>query len=86
MKFMKKISAILAVVLIFTASMSTQIFAAETATQDGLKATLTTDKDKYEIGDKVKVTVTVENTTTEAIDGVSYKITQTSHIEISYAP
>lgn len=81
MKFMKKISAILAVVLIFTASMSTQIFAAETATQDGLKATLTTDKDKYEIGDKVKVTVTVENTTTEAIDGVSYKITLPGNLE-----
>lgn len=67
-----KLFATLVVLIIALFSFST-VFAQTTASQDGLKATLTTDKDVYSVGDTVKVDVTIENTNSYALENVSYK-------------
>ena len=56
---MKKLFALLLICCLLVAPLS--VSAAETVTQDGLTVSIATDKDFYDIGDNITVTVTLKN-------------------------
>ena len=70
MKVWRKISAFLAM-LVLCAGMITMPVSAASDTQDGLKVTLTTDKDTYSQSDEIKVNISVENTNSFDVNNVS---------------
>lgn len=57
--------------LLLTLAFAALPAAAETATQDGVRATLTTDKDTYSVFDLVEAKLTVENVSNQPISNVS---------------
>lgn len=77
MKKRKKLFSVLFLLLVALLAYSIASFANtdSSMTQDGIKATLTTDKDTYSVGDTVKVTVKIENTNSYAVNNVTYKAT-----------
>lgn len=70
MKNVRKISVILIISVMLMCLGSINVFAT-TTTQDGLEATLTTDKSNYGKDDKISVTVAVKNTNADSVENVS---------------
>ena len=69
MRTLKRISAIMLISLMLICLGSVNVFAV-TVTQDGLEATLTTDKDTYGKNDKISARVTVKNTSSTDVENV----------------
>lgn len=70
MKMLKKISIFFIMVVLCISVIQFPVFAASIS-KDGLEITLTTDKEKYEKGEKIKSTLTVTNTNDIAVSNVS---------------
>ena len=70
MKVWRKVSVFLAM-LVLCAGMINMPVSAASDTQDGLKVTLTTDKDTYSQSDEIKVNISVENTNSFDVNNVS---------------
>lgn len=70
MKVWQKISVFLAMLVLCFGMINMPVSAA-TNTQDGLKVTLTTDKDTYSQSDEIKVNISVENTNSFDVNNVS---------------
>lgn len=70
MKVWQKISVFLAMLVLCFGMINMPVSAA-TNTQDGLKVTLTTDKDTYSQSDEIKVNIFVENTNSFDVNNVS---------------
>ena len=70
MKVWQKISVFLAMLVLCFGMINMPVSAA-TNTQDGLKVTLTTDKDMYSQSDEIKVNISVENTNSFDVNNVS---------------
>lgn len=70
MKKMKKLYAILLVVFVFFTAMTTTAFAADVS-QDGLEVSLVTDKEAYNQGEQIAVTLAVKNTNEFAVKNVT---------------
>lgn len=70
MKTMKKVSAFLLMVVLCMSIMVMPAFATTTS-QDGLEVTLTTDKETYDKGEQIEVTLVVTNTNDFAVSNVS---------------
>lgn len=70
MKVTKRLSVLLLTVIMMLSVVGIQASAAETAVQDGLQVTLTTDKQEYTKNDKINATVTVKNYNTSAVTDV----------------
>lgn len=70
MKGWRKISVFLAMLVLCMGMINTPVSAAS-ETQDGLKVTLTTDKENYSQSDEIKLTITVENTNSFDVNNVS---------------
>lgn len=68
----KKISGFLAVLCIFAVMLPSTIFAAE-ASQEGLRATLTTGAESYTQAENIQATLTVTNENAYAVEGVELK-------------
>lgn len=71
MKKAKKLLTALFGVVMLVSCMTTSVFAAETGTQDGLKAVIQTDKESYAANEDIQITVTVTNTNTFEVKNVS---------------
>lgn len=72
----KHIPILLGLVFILATFMTVSALAASSATveQDGVVATLACDKDKYAAGEKVNVTLTVQNNNPYSVDGIETEI------------
>lgn len=70
MKKLKKLSAILVVVLVLFSAITTTAFAADVS-QDGLEVSLITNKEAYEQGDQIEATLTVKNANDFAVKNVT---------------
>lgn len=70
MKILKKISIFFIMVVLCINIMQMPVLAASSS-QDGLEITLTTDKEKYEKGEKIESTLIVENTNDIAVNNIS---------------
>ena len=70
MKVWKKLQVVFLALLLCT-GMMTQPALAASLLQDGIEAALTTDKETYQQGEEIKVTLTVTNTndTAESVTG-----------------
>lgn len=71
MKKAKKLLAALVGAVMLVSCMTTSVFAAETGTQDGLKAVIQTDKESYAANEDIQITVTITNTNTFEVKNVS---------------
>lgn len=69
MKNFKRISAALLILLMLICLSSVSVFATST-TQDGLEATLKTDKDSYSKSDRISASLTVKNANSTDIENV----------------
>lgn len=68
MKTLKRLSAFLLTLMLSVGVVSMPVMAAgETVKQDGLEITLTTDKEEYNDGEEIKLTLKVKNTNSEAV-------------------
>ncbi len=65
---------VITVVMLTILLCSSVVFAASSDVNDGIKATIITDKEQYSKGDKIKVTVTIENINPEAVKNIRYKV------------
>lgn len=70
MKTMKKLSAVLMTLMLCLGMMTTPVWASSMS-QDGLEVSLLTDKEVYDQGEDVQVTLTVTNTNEVAVTNVS---------------
>lgn len=70
MKVWRKIPVFLAMLVLCIGMINMPVSAASN-TQDGLKVTLTTDKDTYSQSDEIKVNISVENTNSFDVNNVS---------------
>ncbi len=70
MKMLKKISVFFIMAVLCISVIQLPVLAASTS-KDGLEITLTTDKEKYEKGEKIESTLTVTNTNDIAVNNVS---------------
>ena len=70
MRQIKKISVLLAAVLLLITCFSASAFAA-TSTQDGIKVDITTDKDSYLAEEKVQVNLVIENTNSYKLEDLN---------------
>lgn len=70
MKVWRKIPVFLAMLVLCICMINIPVSAASN-TQDGLKVTLTTDKDTYSQSDEIKVNISVENTNSFDVNNVS---------------
>lgn len=71
MKKGKKFLCMLFSVVMLISCMATSVWAAETATQDGLNAVIQTDKDTYAANEDIQINVTVTNTNAFEVKNVS---------------
>ena len=70
MKVWKKLQVVFLALLLCT-GMMTQPALAASLLQDGIEAALTTDKETYQQGEEIKVTLTVTNTNDTAVTNLS---------------
>lgn len=72
-KAMRKIFGLFMAVALVLGTMSS-VFANTTMTKDGIEATITTDKESYEKGESIKVTVTVKNTGNQNVNNITVEL------------
>lgn len=73
MKMVRKISVFLLALMLCTGMMSVPVSAAESS-QDGLKVTLTTDKEEYSQGEQIAAELTVTNSNTFEVTDISVRM------------
>ncbi|MFI3325382.1 MAG: hypothetical protein R3Y35_04320 [Clostridia bacterium] len=73
----------LTLIIIFSSYMSITAFAESTNSQDGIVATLSVDKESYDLDEEIDVNLTVENTNTYDVKNVTTEIILPSGVSVT---